>query len=107
MMAMSTASTTTTPGLPTITLPPYPTIPGVSPTKVALAVVIVLGRALQAALSGPVPNPIAIPLYMLVIAAYQRLTELATNHVPVAGTPSTALQLPTGTVVGHTPTGPI
>jgi len=67
---------------------------------VALAVVIVLGRALQAALSGPVPNPIAIPLYMLVIAAYQRLTELATNHVPVAGTPSTALQLPTGTVVG-------
>jgi hypothetical protein len=81
-------------------LPPYPTVPGVSPTKVALAVFVVLGKALQTALSGPVPNPIAIPLYMLVIAAYQRLTELATNHVPVAGTPSTPLQLPTGTVVG-------
>ena len=100
MMAMSTASTTTAPALPTITLPPYPTVPGVSPTKVALAVFVVLGKALQTALSGPVPNPIAIPLYMLVIAAYQRLTELATNHVPVAGTPSTPLQLPTGTVVG-------
>lgn len=100
MMTMSTASTTTAPALPTITLPPYPTVPGVSPTKVALAVFVVLGKALQTALSGPVPNPIAIPLYMLVIAAYQRLTELATNHVPVAGTPSTPLQLPTGTVVG-------
>ena len=66
----------------------------------ALAVFVVLGRALQTALSGPVPNPIAIPLYLLAIAAYQRLTELATNHVPVAGTPSTPLQLPTGTVVG-------
>jgi hypothetical protein len=97
---MSTASTTTAPALPTITLPPYPAVPGVSPTKVALAVFVVLGKALQTALSGPVPNPIAIPLYMLVIAAYQRLTELATNHVPVAGTPSTPLQLPTGTVVG-------
>jgi hypothetical protein len=97
---MSTASTTTAPALPIITLPPYPAVPGVSPTKVALAVFVVLGKALQTALSGPVPNPIAIPLYMLVIAAYQRLTELATNHVPVAGTPSTPLQLPTGTVVG-------
>ena len=98
MMAMSTTSTTT--ALPTVTLPPYPTIPGVSATKVALAVFVVLGRALQTALASPVPNPIAIPLYLLAIAAYQRLTELATNHVPVAGTPSTPLQLPTGTVIG-------
>jgi len=61
--------------------------PGVSPTKVALAVVLVLGKALQTALSGPVPNPIAIPIYMVLLAAYQRLTEIALNHVPVAGTP--------------------
>jgi VCBS repeat-containing protein len=99
-MAAAKVTTKTTPGLPTVTLPPYPTIPGVSPTKVALAVVLVLGKALQTALSGPVPNPIAIPIYMVLLAAYQRLTEIALNHVPVAGTPTTPLQLPTGTVVG-------
>jgi VCBS repeat-containing protein len=96
------AAAPTTPALPTITLPPYPTIPGVSPTKVALAVVIALGRALQTALSGPVPNPIAVPIYMLLVAAYQRLTVIALNHVPVAGTPSTPLNVPlVGTVVGN------
>lgn len=101
MMAAS-ATTPTTPGLPTVTLPPYPTIPGVSPTKVAVAVVLILGRALQTALSGPIPNPIAIPIYMLLVAAYQRLTEIALNHVPVAGTPSTPLNVPVvGTVVGN------
>jgi hypothetical protein len=100
MMAASSATTQTTPGLPTVTLPPYPTIPGVSATKVAVAVVLVLGKALQAALSGPIPNPIAIPIYMLLVAAYQRLTEIALNHVPVAGTPSTPLQL-LGTVTGN------
>jgi VCBS repeat-containing protein len=74
----------------------------VSPTKVALAIVLVLGRALQSALSGPVPNPIAIPIYMVLVAAYQRLAEIALNHVPVAGTPSTPLNVPlVGTVVGN------
>jgi VCBS repeat-containing protein len=99
-MAAATVTTKTTPGLPTVTLPPYPTILGVAPVKVALAVVLVLGRALETALSGPVPNPIAIPIYMVLLAAYQRLEEVALNHVPVAGTPTTPLQLPTGTVVG-------
>jgi large repetitive protein len=97
---MMAASAVTSPRLPTITLPPYPTIPGVSPTKVALFVVVVLANALKTALSGPVPNPIAIPIYLVLVAAYQRLTEIAYNHVPVAGTPSTPLQLPTGTVIG-------
>ena len=104
MMVMSAAATTTTtsPGLPTITLPPYPTIPGVSPTKVAVAVLLVLGKALETAISGPIPNPLAIPLYMLVVAAYQRLAEIAYNHVPVAGTPSTPLQVPlTGIILGN------
>lgn len=111
MVTATTATTTaTTPGLPTVTLPPYPTIPGVSPTRVAVAVVIVLGRALQAALSGPVPNPIAIPLYMLVVAAYQRLTEIALNHVPVVTQPTPALQVPivgtiTGTLIATDPDG--
>jgi VCBS repeat-containing protein len=68
---------------------------------VALAVVLVVGKALETALSGPVPSPIAIPIYMVLLAAYQRLTEIAYNHVPVAGTPSTPLQVPvTGTIIG-------
>ena len=102
MMVMKAASTTTTPKLPTITLPPYPTVPGASPTKVALAVFLVLGKAFEPRYPGPIPNPIAIPLYMLAIAAYQRLTEVALNHVPVAGTPSTPLQVPVvGTMIGN------
>lgn len=109
-MAATTATTTSAPGLPTVTLPPYPTIPGVSPTRVAVAVVIVLGRALQTALSAPVPNPIAIPIYMLLVAAYQRLTEIAYNHLPTVTQPTPALQVPvvgtiTGTLVATDPDG--
>jgi hypothetical protein len=108
MAASSTASTTSTLGLPTVTLPPYPTIPGVSATRVALAVVVVLGRALQTALSGPVPNPIAIPIYLVLVAAYQRLAEIAYNHVPVVTQPTPALEVPitgiiTGTLVATDP----
>ncbi len=108
-MAMATAPTTpTTFGLPTVTLPPYPVVPGVSPTRVAVAVVVVLFRALQTAISGPVPNPIAIPIYMLLVAAYQRLTEIAFNHVPVVTQPTPALEVPitgiiTGTLVATDP----
>ncbi|WP_156752499.1 Ig-like domain-containing protein [Mycobacterium sp. ACS1612] len=106
----TTAVTPPTFGLPTVTLPPYPTIPGVSPTRVAVAVVVVLGRALQTALSGPIPNPIAIPIYMVLVAAYQRLTEIALNHVPVVTQPTPALQVPvlgtiTGTLVATDPDG--
>jgi large repetitive protein len=109
-MVATTSTTTPVAGLPTVTLPPYPTIPGVSPTRVAVAVVVVLGRALQTALSGPVPNPIAIPIYMVLVAAYQRLTEIALNHVPVVTQPTPALQVPivgtiTGTLVATDPDG--
>jgi VCBS repeat-containing protein len=101
MMAATTATTTVAPKIPTVTLPPYPTIPGVSPTKVALFVVVVLANALKTALSGPVPNPIAIPIYFVLVAAYQRLVEVATNHVPVVTQPTPAQQVPlVGTVIG-------
>jgi VCBS repeat-containing protein len=95
--ARSMATTTT---LQAVELPEYPTVPGATPTQVAVAVVVVLFRALQGAMSGPVPNPVAIPLYLILVAAYQRLTQIALNHVPVA-TPSTPLVVPiTNTVTG-------
>jgi VCBS repeat-containing protein len=112
MMAASTSSTPTTAAfsLPTVQLPPYPVVPGVSPTRVAVAVVVVLYRALQTAMSGPIPNPIAIPIYMVLVAAYQRLSEIALNHLPTASQPTPALQVPvlgtiTGTVVATDPDG--
>ena len=112
MMAASTSSAPTTAAfsLPTVQLPPYPAVPGVSPTRVAVAVVVVLYRALQTAMSGPIPNPIAIPIYMVLVAAYQRLSEIALNHLPTASQPTPALQVPvlgtiTGTVVATDPDG--
>lgn len=98
--ARSMAATSTTTAVPAVSLPPYPTVPGATPTQVAVAVVAVLFRALQTAVSGPVPNPVAIPLYFILVAAYQRLTEIALNHVPVAN-PSTPLVVPvTNTITG-------
>ena len=98
-------------GLPTVHLAAVPAVPGVSPTRVAVAVVVVLFRALQTAISGPVPNPIAIPIYMLLVAAYQRserdraqppsdrhATHAPRSQVPMLGTI-------TGTVVATDPDG--
>jgi VCBS repeat-containing protein len=61
-------------------------------------------------MSGPIPNPIAIPIYLILVAAYQRLTEIALNHVPVVTQPTAALHVPivgtiTGTLVATDPDG--
>ncbi len=83
-----------------IELPEYPEIEGVPPAHVAVFVVAVVFYAFTAALAAP--SPLAIPLFFILVAAWQRMIDLAYNqHLPTA-TPYATLVVPaTGTYIGN------
>ena len=88
------------PGFQLPELPPYPIVPGVSPTVVAAVVVIFLAYTLQVALDTGLPLPVTYTIFLVLVAAFVRLEELATNHVPVATYTQTSalLNVATGNV---------
>ena len=67
--------------LGSITLPDYPDVPGATPAMVAGAVVVGLANVLTATLAGGVTAPLAIPVFGLLVAAYQRFIVIGTNAV--------------------------
>jgi hypothetical protein len=88
--------------LPVVELPEYPSVPGATPSQVAAVVVIFLATTLQSALEGGMPFPVTVPLYLMLVAAYTRLEQLAYNNTPtITGytTPTGLLNLATGKVL--------
>ena len=75
--------------LGSLTLPEYPNVPGATPAMVAGAVVVGLANVLTATLAGGVTAPLAIPVFGLLVAAYQRFIVIGTNAVPIAQVVST------------------
>ena len=94
--AATTAPAATAAKSPLDFLPDYPDVPGYTKTEVAAAFFLAFAAATVTALT-TVPLA-AIPLGLMTVSAFVRLTDLGTNHAPVAAPVQTGQLL--GVVTG-------
>ncbi|MEN4479998.1 beta strand repeat-containing protein [Mycolicibacterium cosmeticum] len=67
-------------------LPAYDADPILAPSQVAAGWVVAINQILAGTYWNGAPTPFTVPVYILMVAAYQRYENLATNHLP--GAPS-------------------
>ncbi|MHA3022169.1 beta strand repeat-containing protein [Mycobacterium sp. BMJ-28] len=67
-------------------LPAYDADPILAPSQVAAGWVVAINQILQGTYWNGAPTPFTVPVYILMVAAYQRYEKLATNHLPGAPT---------------------